>query len=313
MFSLRKILLAVDFSITTEAAIAKTIILARRLRAEVIPLFVLGDAEMDAKIEDEMKHIHEHFSHKMEMLVARLNQEKIKVYHSFIHEGSPADAILGVAERIGVDLIVIGAVSQQTSLSSLGKTTECIIRLAASPVLVVHPEDSHTEINNVLCVVDSTAASDQTLDTAIFICRELIAELHVLHIFDQNSAYEAALSHSQNSANGNIDDKGNFIFEEINQIERSIYLIFKRKIRSSGLKYRMTARQGEVSQVISSIGLESNSELIVMGTVEKKEDTVFYSPDTIPNLMQQLPCSILLVKHFNFADEDCPTVVINAV
>jgi nucleotide-binding universal stress UspA family protein len=95
-------------------------------------------------------------------------------------------------------------------------------------------------------------------------------------------------------------------------LERSIYFIFKRKIRASGLKYRLTTRQGEAAQVISEIGQQANSDLIVLGTVERHESTVYYQPETLSNLVRQLPCSLFLVKHYNVADEDCPTVVIGS-
>ena len=145
MQSIRRILVPVDFSPDSSAALDWAIGFARKLAAEIdllhsyelSPLVSLYGVGFPGSLDDELRRAAEK---KLADFAHRARAEGIRVRVSVVRDPA-ADAILEHAEELGSDLIVIGARGQsRLPHILLGSVAERVIGRAACPVLAVRSE-----------------------------------------------------------------------------------------------------------------------------------------------------------------------------
>ncbi|MDR1820211.1 MAG: universal stress protein [Methanobrevibacter sp.] len=141
----KKILVPTDGSKFSEKSEEQALFLGEAMGSEIIGLSVVdtkffnglpaGDTiyEINQILKEESKKNLKRFEEIKKEKDSDLKLRTIKV------EGSPADTILEVAEKEGVDLIVIGS-SGKTGLQKflMGSVAEKVVKLAKSNVLIVH-------------------------------------------------------------------------------------------------------------------------------------------------------------------------------
>ena len=106
-----------------------------------------------------------------------------------IGNGSPAIEIADAAEALDVDLIVLGSHGRRGMARwFLGSVAEKVLRIAPCPVLtVVAPSDRRRPSaahKQVLCAVDFSSSSSETLAHALSMAQESAAALTVLHVLE---------------------------------------------------------------------------------------------------------------------------------
>ena len=143
MFSLRKILVATDFSDAADAALLRALDLAEQFGAQVTLLHVYGlptfgypDGAMIAQGEvahDLVASLTNALKNELEAHVER----SVPMAYA-LRLGSPADTIRDVAEELDVDMIVVGTEGRTGLAHALvGSTAEHVLRSSRRPVLVV--------------------------------------------------------------------------------------------------------------------------------------------------------------------------------
>ena len=148
----KKILVPLDFSTTSLAALDTAIELAARFGAsfellhawEPPPVYgpdalVAGGALLYGELED---HTRRAAGKEMQDLVERLRKRGLHDVRAHLERGAPTSVILDVAARSGCDLIVMGT-HGRTGFSRFvaGSVAEKVVRLAPVPVLTIrHPE-----------------------------------------------------------------------------------------------------------------------------------------------------------------------------
>jgi nucleotide-binding universal stress UspA family protein len=142
----RQILVAVDFSPVTGAVLAVTRDLATGHAAAVHlvhvappePAFVghaLDAPEMRDVVARELREEHR----RLHALAADLGRAGLAVTALCI-QGPTVEKIVGLAERIGADLVVVGSHGRGAlARALLGSVSEGVLRQAPCPVLVVPP------------------------------------------------------------------------------------------------------------------------------------------------------------------------------
>jgi nucleotide-binding universal stress UspA family protein len=81
----------------------------------------------------------------LDALEARLDTEGVphRIRHLDIGSGTPSDAVLGVAEEVGAELLVVGIHRRSpVGKALLGSNAQRILLNAACPVLAVRAEDA---------------------------------------------------------------------------------------------------------------------------------------------------------------------------
>ena len=143
----RRILVPVDFSKTSTKAVLAAQRLAAATPSEIVLLHVVQPVIIGASpdvygasqvllsvVADQEKLA----KRQIERLAARVRRQSGATVKTLVRVGAPYERILGAAERISADLIVMGT-QGRSGLSHLflGSVAERVVRLAKCPVLTV--------------------------------------------------------------------------------------------------------------------------------------------------------------------------------
>jgi nucleotide-binding universal stress UspA family protein len=149
MLTLKRILVAVDFTETSDKAFDFALELAAKFEAELtavhafeIPVLGFPDGALVATA-DIAARIQESARQGLDAAVnARQGRGGVKIA-SLLREGVPQEEIKAVAEELKSDLIVIGTHGRKgLARALLGSVAENVIRTVKTPVMVIHgPRD----------------------------------------------------------------------------------------------------------------------------------------------------------------------------
>jgi nucleotide-binding universal stress UspA family protein len=137
------LLVAVDFSDSSEAALAYAVDLASKLGARIVvmhtyelPVYGFPDGALVASVE-VATHIMEAAQVGLDGMVARY-RDRIKI-DTVLRQGVAWEEVRAVAEELGADLIVIGTHGRRgLARALLGSVAEKILRTSTKPVLAIH-------------------------------------------------------------------------------------------------------------------------------------------------------------------------------
>lgn len=186
----RNILLATDFSSTSEAALPHALALARRYDAQLFvahvirpDLFEMVPSEQSATVQESARR------HAQEQMARLLVSGRLRgiPHQILIGEGSLWSVIAHDIETHEIDLVVAGTHGRTGSRKLLlGSVAEEIFRLAACPVLTVGPRvvgrGALDSPKHVLFATDFRAESERAAAFAISLAQENQAHLTMLHV-----------------------------------------------------------------------------------------------------------------------------------
>jgi len=144
MLTLRRLLVPVDFTETSDRALEYAVEFAKKFDAKVtilhayqIPVYGFPDAvyvtsaELAAQISNAAQQ-------RLDALVDAQKTAGIEV-NAVLRDGVPWEEINKVAEEISADLIIIGTHGRRgLARAILGSVAENVIRTSTRPVLVIH-------------------------------------------------------------------------------------------------------------------------------------------------------------------------------
>ena len=188
MGPLRSILLATDYRLASQGAAEATVRLATTFGSRVTAL-----------------HVREEFLswpvspfENQDRLSGQLVAQKVELSEFLFHAGPPADTVVGKAQELEVDLLVIGAGEQvRDGQLVVGPVAESILERADSPVLAIHPHGPRLAFQSVLCPVDHSRVSRRALEDAIQLAHALGGRLVVLSVIPDVSWLTAAAETGQ--------------------------------------------------------------------------------------------------------------------
>lgn len=144
---MRKILVAIDFSESSELALDQAAKIATSMGGEVdlihvwdVPAFLAPDALIGYSEGSQplARHIADEARKQMDAWVEQAEQRGIAIHASFVLEGNVAHTICDKAAAGGYDLLVLGT-HGRTGLTHLllGSIAETVVRHSSVPVLTV--------------------------------------------------------------------------------------------------------------------------------------------------------------------------------
>ena len=138
----RTILVPTDFSESAEKALDQAVELAGALGAKLylvnaISVPALGIPELGVALTSTMMESTVRANHaELDRLAARWPAAHIEV---MLRTGYPRDVIVGLANQLGADLIVMGTHGRRgVRRALLGSIAEAVLRTAPCPVWVIH-------------------------------------------------------------------------------------------------------------------------------------------------------------------------------
>lgn len=169
---IKHILVATDFSETSDFAISRAVEIAKATKANLTMIHVVQREFLDKVLEtiipkDILQTPEEYTSTLIIEKIHALSPHKINIDHVIISKGKPAFKILQFARRNKIDLLIMGAHGKYSIRDSfVGTTAEYIAERTPCPVLIVKnlPRKPY---HKILVPVDFSDASKNALNTQL--------------------------------------------------------------------------------------------------------------------------------------------------
>jgi universal stress protein A len=140
-FSLKEILVPVDFTECTDKALSYALPFARQFGAGLTLLHVV-EPVIGASSEAVLVNVNSDEGAERELARMKARVEKQAKCQTILRKGNAASEIIGVASERNCDLIILST-HGRTGLDRLisGSTSEKVVRRAGCPILVVRPHE----------------------------------------------------------------------------------------------------------------------------------------------------------------------------
>jgi nucleotide-binding universal stress UspA family protein len=194
MRTIKSLLVPVDFSDSSRAALDQATALAEKLGATVHLLHAwempeaLPPGQPESATEAELTTTLEKVAHSgLDAFVSHARSRNVSITSATAERGVPWRAIVQAAEKAPHDLIVMGTHGRKGfARALLGSVTERVVRYAPCPVLSVGPPKSAARpVQRILVPVDYSTGSAHALARAADFASALGAELDVVHVWDR--------------------------------------------------------------------------------------------------------------------------------
>ena len=167
MHPIRQILLALDGSERADRAMSHAVAVARACGACLVVARVLERSQLGSPGSNGLDRAHTRAlaERHLDAVIRTLQQQGVRC-EKRIEEGDAADAILGVAHAIGVDLIVVATHgSGRRAPCLVGATAERILELAECSVLVVPVDGARPDASfgSIVALLDGSKRAECVL------------------------------------------------------------------------------------------------------------------------------------------------------
>jgi nucleotide-binding universal stress UspA family protein len=191
LFPLANIMVATDFSPTSERAVDYAVSLGRRFGSRVYVTHIIGYAGHDVMEPNLALPSAEEFRRQAEKNAKELEDSGRLFgvpYEFMIEEGTLWPALQDLIERKSIDLLVLGTHGISGVMKVLtGSSAEAVFRQARIPVLTVGPGAKpeplfEAEFKTILCATDFGPAAEREAAYAFALAQEHRARLVLLHV-----------------------------------------------------------------------------------------------------------------------------------
>lgn len=210
MARLARLLLARDFSPSSDAALTLSLPLAQALDAEVHVLY--ADVQAASPFEDNrtaatpLDRLRARVQQRSEVTIQEhgYDPESIRMTHHVKRDTAPAPAIVEYVGEHDIDLVVMGTHGRRGMRRALlGSVAAETIRLAPCPVLTVGPDAERRPIRHILVPVDFSSGTDEAVRYADALAVRLGGHVTLLHVIEDSllpsRSYGAAASEREST------------------------------------------------------------------------------------------------------------------
>ncbi|HMF13274.1 MAG TPA: universal stress protein [Gemmataceae bacterium] len=282
---LKSILVAVDFDDTLDAVLAAARALAKQFGSEIVLTHIVEAA-------DEFGHPPDSLRSSIAARLGQMQQQLIAsgliVPRVFCLGGSASVEIVEAAERIGTNLILVGARGNTTDHHfPLGTTAEKVIRWSPKPVLAV-PGEPPLAFANIVCPVDFSDDSARGLTIAVDLARAFGGKLHILTVIRPLPGYHRLDPHW---AKGTASAEQSIRTECQRELDR-----FLNRFEFKDVAWEKHVLAGDPAREIVQWARSTNADLILMGSAGRTGLPYLFMGSTAVKVAQQLPCALLVAK-----------------
>jgi nucleotide-binding universal stress UspA family protein len=279
---LQSILLATDFRPASQAASQVAALLSSAFGSRVTVFHALEQTWPVSSQENQ------------DLLLKHLAEQNVDVTNLLVGMGPPADTIVRKANEIDADLILIGAGElSRSDRFSAGPVATAVIEHALQPVLAVRPGEPAPRFHKILCPVDQSDPSGRGLRNAIRLARAFGGELIILTVVPEVSWLTAAVE-SGKFAGARAEYEGKW---------REEFDRFLAGNPTHEVKARTEVRHGKPHEQIIAAAREHQADVIVVGATGRTGLVRVLLGSTTRRLLEQVPCSLLVVKEEDVIEE----------
>ena len=215
-----------------------------------------------------------------------LNERKILGVNTLLKEGDPKTTVCKVADEIETDLIIMGSRGLRRLRSIFeNSVSQYVFQLSSRPMLLVKDDIFIKRVKRVMVALENSASSQEALALAIRMIRDIPdAKLQLTRV-SKTFPNRAKLSVE--------DAKQDPAFADaINRAKRE------------NLKFQCFSGKGKPGDEISTLADEFNSDLIVMGSPDRRPSVArnlvdidrLLGSSVSDSVRIQTPCPVLFVR-----------------
>jgi nucleotide-binding universal stress UspA family protein len=298
MLTIRRILCPVDFSYFSRRALDLAFTLAARSGAEITALHVTAASFPPMAAFPEVPALFPLDAAVMERLRAELasfvapSRTPDIPLRTVVAEGAPVTTILLEAEALRADLIVMGTHGVGGfERWVLGSVAEKVLRKAPCPVLTVtaarqgpFPLDPG-RFGEVLCAVDLSEGSKETLADAVSMAQGAGAHLTLLHVLEDAPQEAAAVAQAGLDLSAYRAQR----CQEARQRLRAL-------AKDVGCAHDQIVKTGTPYREILALAEEREAGLVVVGVHGRRFLDMFHFGSTAHHVVRGAECPVLTVR-----------------
>lgn len=285
---LGKILLASDFTESSDNVVENAISLAKTFQSKIILLHVLPD---DIKNEKAKLLLNQAATTQLKTVNEKIKSTGVETEEPILEYGHHFDKINQVADRVNANIILVGSGEKmEKDAYKLGTTAEKIIQKSNKPVWVVK-KDVPLSVKSILCPVDFSAESKRALENAIILARRFKAKLTIFSVYE--NYYSSSLRTKVN-------------WEELNEFANSDHMTeldsFLRNFNLADVDWHKEIIGGNPAFEILEAITRHQTDLLIMGTTGKSGLSRFLMGSVTEKVIRKVPCSFITQKSEGFID-----------
>ncbi|MFB9058140.1 universal stress protein [Mariniflexile ostreae] len=278
---IKNILVAIDFTESSENVLKNAINFAKTFKSKVTIVHVLPD---DINNEKVSLLVEKAATTKLKEVTDRLTAEGVEVAPSILEHGNYSDKIINASDQLHANLIIVGSGNKlKDDAFQLGSNAEKIIRKSNAPVFVVK-SDQIVDVKSILCPVDFSKESSRALHSAIIMSRMFNAKLVIMSVY---STFSQTFS--------NLDPS------EINQLRhlelKETFNSFLKGFNLIDLDVEKQIAGGNPSEIILNAIEKNNSDLLIMGTTGRSGISKILMGSVTEKVVRKVPCSFITLKN----------------
>lgn len=291
----KPILVAVDFSPNSVAALKQAIWLARKTGAAIVLTHSILDVSQSIywgpyEREVNQRELHNRSETAMRRLISDLNAVDLDVtFRTLV--GEPFVEITRAVQVEGYDMVLGGTrgagIFEQFFV---GSTAKRLIRKCPASVWIVKAENL-VPPKVVLAATDFSDVSRKAVKEGLKIAQQSDAEFHLLHIIDSKDVPEDLIS--------KVPD-GSTLRQEINEEATRRLNEFVASLAVDRKQIQSHLSWGTPWQEIQRISRHQAADLIVIGTVGRSGIKGLLLGSTAERVLDTCDCSILTIKPHDF-------------
>lgn len=278
---LKSILLAIDFSKSSENVLKNSVKFAKKFQSKITLIHILPD---DLGNENVKLLLNKAVIAQLEDLNGRIKNEGVAVGQPILEHGNYCDKIIFASENINANLIIVGSGHKsKDDAFQLGTTAERIIRKSNKPIFVIKNNQS-LDIQNIICPVDFSKESGCALNNAIIIARLFNANLVILSVYSLFKQPFAKLEAAKINEQRKIDHT-----KEFNKFLKAFNLM--------DVNAKNEIRGGDPALEILRAIKSYKSDLLIMGTTGKSGISKILMGSVTEKVIRQVLCSFITLKN----------------
>lgn len=300
MSAVQRILVPTDFSSNAEYAIRYAFAFAKKTGATIDFVHVL-EPLCDRVVYDIA--LEENNVANVNRIAREVSLERLKklahraealgiISDTHLESGAAVDVITALAKELGSTVVVLAS-HGHSGFDALvfGSTSEKLIRLSPSPVLVIkHPEYEFVQqdsldihLTKVLCPIDFSDFSKRVLPLAVTICREYNATLVLAHVVEPHVEMSPFLSELSMS---HVEPQESTVHTHIEQVAKQIQDCAVDEVILEGSVHR------ELVNLIDAHGIG----LVIMATHGRGGIAHAVFGSTTEKMIRSAPCPVLTLR-----------------
>lgn len=289
------ILVAMDFSPYSAAALKQAVWLARKTGASLVLTHSIPDFSQSvfwgpSEREMNQRKLHDRSETEMRRVIAELNAMDLDVkFHTLV--GEPFVEITRVVQAEGYDMVLAGTRGAgKWEQFFVGSTAKRLIRKCPASVWIVKAEHL-VPPKVVLAATDFSDVSLKAVREGLKIAEQSDAEFHLLHIIDSKDVPEDLISRIP---------EGSSLRQEINEEAKRRLDAFVASLDVDRTQIQSHLSWGTPWQEIRRISKHQAADLIVIGTVGRSGIKGLLLGNTAERVLDTCDCSILTIKPDDF-------------